>query len=188
MTKKIQTCKLILVALTNLTLLGCSGAQQDNKSQKTLEKNSMNKSYVVASPYRGQLLRNGEPVTNQKIINELRWNGRDKDPMLREIVTDDQGFFEVAEYLVELDLGMFEEFTGTSRVYIEGEESIGFQGMPDYFMSISRGDFESGEEFGEPPENMICETTTELGGFDLKTGIGSTKCIWDNMYKSELFK
>ena len=148
----------------------------------------MKKPYVVASPYRGQLLRNGEPVANQKVINELRWTGREKDPMLREIMTDEAGFFEVEEYTVELDLGIFQEFSGASRLYVEGEKSSEFEGMPGYFMAISRRDIGLGEEFGEAPQDMQCELTGELESFELKRANGLTKCSWGNMYESELFK
>ena len=147
----------------------------------------MKKPYVVASPYRGQLLRNGKPVANQKVINELRWTSRDDNPMLREIMTDEEGFFEVEEYTVELDLGIFQEFSGASRLYVEGEKSSGFEGMPGYFMSISRRDSELGKEFGEAPINMKCELTNELENFDLTRGLGRSKCTWDNMYESPLF-
>ena len=182
------TAKLLTVSILCTMFASCSDAQRSVDRQEQSHNNAMKKSYVVASPYRGQLLRNGEPVANQKVINELRWTGRDDNPMLREIMTDEEGFFEVKEYTVELDLGMFEEFTGRSHLYLNAKTGPGTESDRDYLMRISRGDFESGYEFGEPPEDMQCEINNELRGFDLQTGIGRTKCVWNNMYRSDLFR
>ena len=118
----------------------------------------------------------------------MRWTGRENDAFLREIMTDEEGFFEVEEYTVELDLGMFQEFTGRSHLYLNAKTGPGTESDRDYLMRISRGDFESGYEFGEPPEDMQCEIKNELRGFDLQTGIGRTKCVWNNMYRSNLFR
>ena len=179
-----QLSKLITIVLVCSALIACSGAQQEADTEKPMERFDMKKTYVVASPYSGQLLKNGEPIANQKLINELRWNGQDS-PTLRELSTDDNGSFSVPLFEVDLELGMFDEFSGKSRLYLSGDVE---DGRPNYIMSIARFNNEAGAEFGQPPINMRCELTAETQGFDLPTGLGRSKCTWDNMYESELLK
>lgn len=161
---------------------GCN--RNDRKVERQISDFSMKKTHVVASPFKGRLLKDGKPVRNRKLIHELRWTTRDDDPLIKEIITDSEGYFTVEEYSVELDLGMFQEFIGYSWIYAAGDQTAD-DGEPDYFMTISRTDFDSGEEFGEPPENMTCELNSELEGFHLVHGVGMTKCRWDNMYIEE---
>ena len=179
----------IVIFVSTVMLTGCTGANQNEHVSSPVEElKDMKKTYVVASPYSGRLFKDGKPVVNVKLIHELRWTQHDEEPMIRELQTDNDGYFEVDGFSVELELSPFQEFNGRSYIYAKGEEATGFENGPDYFMTISRGDLEEGAEFGDQPVGMRCELTSSSQGFDLNGAIGSTKCTWSNMYKSELFQ
>ena len=143
----------------------------------------MVETYVVASPYKGRLLKAGKPVANQVLINELRWTGKN-DPLVREITTDGSGFFEVAPYTVDLDLGVLDEFSGSSYLYLSEDSRVNGE-EPDYIMVVSRRDGELGSEFGEDPLNMVCELTADFESFEADRALAGGKCRWDNMMQKE---
>ena len=165
-------------------LSGCSETKTSNAKISTPKQDTtMVKTYVVASTYKGQLLKAGKPVANQALINELSWNNLSQ-PIFRQLSTDDKGFFFVEAYSVELDLGALEEFTGRSYLYIEGDTS-GENGNPAHLMTITRFDAKEGEEFGQTPRNMICDTDTETRYIETRYAVASGKCSWDNMLQPE---
>ncbi len=130
----------IISALLITTLLSCSDVETDEKSKqqtyqsstKNAEQASINKennmfglfgkkelkNYYISSPLQGQLVKDGQPMANTKIIRRLTWNDNEEG-IWDEIFTDENGYFDIPAHQEKLPLGPMTEFIGGITLYAE---------------------------------------------------------------------
>ncbi|MCP4489856.1 MAG: hypothetical protein GY820_21440, partial [Gammaproteobacteria bacterium] len=115
--------KYIVAMIFAALLIGCD-AEKDglNPSEiKTMFSKKENKTYVIASPMEGVLMNAGTPLPNTKIIRTLFWNGidEDKQTLLQEFSTDDEGRFSLPIHEDQMALGMLTEFVSSTALEAE---------------------------------------------------------------------
>ena len=186
--------KLIISLLSFIVLFGCSGesTSQDRTVQenhlKTMVQGSANKEssmlgifgkkgaekYVISSPLKGVLVREGKVLANTKVIRRLSWSGNDAG-VVDEFITDDEGYFDIPTHEELLTIGKLTEFVGTIALYIDSIDDDNF------FYHSSKRSAEIYSDTKEPLKELVCDMAQEEALVDIsRVGIFS-RCKWQGM-------
>lgn len=130
------------------------------------------KSYVIASPMEGVLLKDGKPLPRAKIIRTLKWNGNEEG-LITEHYTDDEGKFSLPIHKEELALGILDQFVGKMMLDVE----LGGKVYELWYNST----FSEGDESGGPIEGLVCDIGTPEVVFNIGINKFMTRCRWAGM-------
>ena len=186
--------KLLISLLSFVMLLGCSGesTSQNNIAEESLPKvvikETSNKEsgmlgifgkkgtekYVISSPLTGVLVKNGQALTNTKIIRRLSWSGNEEGT-IDEFFTDGEGDFTIPVYEEMLAIGKLTEFVGTITLYIDSVDDDNF------FYHSSKRSAEIYSDTKAPLEELVCDVAHDEALVDIsRVGIFS-RCKWKGM-------
>jgi hypothetical protein len=127
----------------------------------------------------GVLMQDGRPLSNTKITRQLWWNGN-KDGLVEEFLTDENGYFSLPLHEEALSLGMLSQFVASASIEAEVDGEM--------FDVWYNNKFENGlhvETDGEI-SNLVCDLQEEE--IVLQAGLSKilTTCRWKNMPKPEM--
>jgi len=148
-----------------------------SSEQAMFLKNPPPKSYVISPALKGQLKRDGMPLSQTKLIRKLRWNGQG-DVVEQEFSTDGQGYFTLPKFEQELQLNALEQFVAKTDIValINGTEvNVWVQSK------MSKGDDAFIDTIGE----MQCDLNNHLSRVNVEHNLLGTVCVWNNMPKEE---
>lgn len=162
--------------------MGCgldtpSNNEHDKESDMFFKAKKEN--YVIFSPLAGVLLKNGEPLSNTKIIRKLRWNDNEEG-LVEEFLTDDKGYFSLPIHEEELSLNTLSQFVAKTELEVE-IDSVNYE-----LWYNTKFEPELHSETDGPVDNLLCDLALEE--ITVRAGVSkiSTKCRWKNMPESEL--
>ncbi len=172
-----------LVMVITALLIGCDADKDSlNPSEiKTMFDKKEKKTYAIASPMEGVLMKGGTPLPNTKIIRTLFWNGIDEDQqkLEQEFSTDDQGHFSLPIHEEQMALGMLTQFVGTTAL----EAEIDGQKVFLWYNGSNGGRVYA--ETNGPISNMVCDIEGEELRFNMGLSGIMTICRWTDMPEAE---
>lgn len=180
--------KLLINLLCFFTLLGCSAesvSEQKIETVKVKEESNMfglfgskeEKTYVIASPLEGRLIKNGDPLVNVKIIRKVYWNGNEEG-VVDEFTADENGFFKIPVLEKILTLNSMVEFVAKVELFVEKESDDNF-----FWYSVKRSE-EIYSDYDGPLVNLVCDLDEPELTVEMKEFPAMTRCRWDGMSAS----
>ena len=175
--------RLAVLPLIAALLTGC-GADTPAVSEADKEPGMFGKppkkSYVIASPMEGTLMKDGKPLAHAKIIRSLSWNVNDRE-VVQEFVTDEQGRFSLPVHEEQFSIGRFTQFACSTFLDVEVE------GERFEFWYNNKFD---GEIYGETGGRHLDELVCDLSNEELRFRPGNaltTVCRWTDMPEESEF-
>ncbi len=168
--------KNIVTMLLGLIAVGCTAETPPNKEFKMFDGSLKN--YVIFSPMRGVLLKDGNPLPNVKIIRTLKWNGNDEGEKA-EFITDEGGRFSIPAHDETLSLGMLNQFVGKADLEVE------IEGGTDYLWTSNKFTPEMYAETDGPISELVCDLESEEIRIEVGQSTILTKCRWKDMSVGE---
>lgn len=161
---------------SNTSLATAENIQVKEASMFSLFNKKVNKTYVIASPLSGILMKGGKPLAHTKILRRLTWNANEKG-IVQEFTTDENGAFSVPVHEETFEMGQLTEFVASQSLFVNEEIEENF-----FWYSPKRTE-ELYSDYGSEIEGLVCDLENEEkrvtpSGAD--TYIFS-KCTWINM-------
>ncbi len=175
--------RFVLVMILALLLIGCEAEKDSlNPSEiKTMFGKKEKKTYVISSPMEGVLMKGGTPLPNTKIIRTLFWNGidEDKQKLVQEFVTDDEGRFSLPIHEDRMALGMLTQFVSTTALEaeIDGQKVLLW-----YHGKLEENVY---AETNGPISNLVCDISNEEIRVRPDITTITTVCRWAEMPAEE---
>ena len=133
--------------------------------------------YVVSSPLKGMLVKDGKPLPNTKITRYLSWTGFEGE-RTDTFFTDEKGLFLIPAYEEKLRLGTLTQFYGNMLLVAE------YKGAEIEIWSSSKFNAEIYSETDGPLNELVCDVDTLEAGIEMKYSTINTKCRWNNTSES----
>ncbi len=138
------------------------------------------KTYVIASPLEGKLLKDGIPLANVKLKRKLTWNAN-QEGVFQEYRSDSEGNFSLPLHQDSFKMSSITEFVAQQKVWVieDGEEDL-------IWLSTNR----NGKLYGETADKNIGIVTCELSNefervFGENQSLLGTKCRWKSIKLQE---
>lgn len=132
------------------------------------------KTYVIASPLKGVLLKDGKPLKNTKIIRTLKWNGNEGG-LRTEHYSDEEGNFSLPVHEEDLALGVLDQFVAKMSIDVE----VGGDTYELWYSAKLREDI-YGETDGEV-QGLVCDISNDEITVPTAPTAILTRCRWYNM-------
>ncbi|MGQ9427034.1 DUF6795 domain-containing protein [Gilvimarinus sp. F26214L] len=161
-----------IVAPILLAGTGCDAAQAPKKENTMF--NSQAKTYLVASPLDGVLMKDGQPLANAKIIRTLRWNGNEEG-LTTEHYADSRGAFSLPAHEEELQLSMLDQFAANMTLDVEEDGQMYELWYNNKF---------SPELYSETEGKVVgltCDVSDDEIAFNIGVNKIMTRCRWEGM-------
>ncbi len=164
-------------------LIGCDADKDSlNPSEiKTMFSKKEKKTYVIASPMEGVLMKGDTLLPNTKIIRTLFWNGidEDKQKLEQEFSTDDEGQFSLPIHEDQMALGMLTQFVATTALEAE------IDGQKVFLWYNGKKEGHVYAETNGPISNLVCDIENEKLRLRPDISKVTTVCRWANMPEEE---
>jgi hypothetical protein len=186
----------IISALLITMLLSCSDVEIDEKSKQQIHQSSTEnaeqasinkensmfglfgkkelKNYYISSPLQGQLVKDGKPMVNTKIIRKLRWNDNDEG-IWDEIFTDENGYFDIPAHQEKLALSTMTEFVGSITLFAEQESE------ENCFWNSSKREAHNYSDIKKPLTGLTFDLSKEELAADIDLNTVLFRGSWDDM-------